>query len=249
MTSSKKYNSFGGNARKETQMAPTKMAFINKIFLVVAAFSFLTVIPSNSAVAIPIDIKPSYQNLDYTGTYRVNGGATVAGPTTVELPPGQHLIVLGSVTSFRFSVAANGDVDCPSAAAEGGPKILTFKPITGGGAVAPGPAPVAAAGDATGAPAAGQTADAAAGQTADAAAGQSVFNGTCVGCHGSNGAGALPGVPNLRQKLGKSDQALINNTISGVQTGPIAMPPRGGNPNLTNADIANVVAYMKQKFK
>ena len=128
--------------------------------------------------------------------------------------------------------------------------ILAFlTSSSGGGAVAPGPAPVAPAGDATGAAAAGQTADAAAGQTGDVAAGQSVFNGTCVGCHGSNGAGALPGVPNLRQKLGKSNQTLINNIISGVQTGPIAMPPRGGNPNLTNADIANVVAYMKQKFK
>ncbi len=116
---------------------------------------------------------------------------------------------------------------------------------SGGAAVAPGaaaaPAPVTGAGDSTGA--------AVAEQTADAAAGQIVFNGTCVGCHGSNGAGALPGVPDLRQRLGKSDQTLINNIINGVQTGQLAMPPRGGNPNLTNADIANVVAYMKQSFR
>jgi mono/diheme cytochrome c family protein len=83
----------------------------------------------------------------------------------------------------------------------------------------------------------------------DAAAGEAVFNGTCVACHGSNGAGAVPGVPNLRERLGKSDQTLINNVISGVQTGSMAMPPRGGNSNLTDADIANVIAFMKQKFK
>jgi hypothetical protein len=110
-------------------MAPTKIAFINKIFLVVAAFCFLTVIPSNSAVAIPIDIKPSHNNLDYTGTYRVNGGATVTGATTVELPPGQHLIVLASPTVFHFSVAANGDVTSHSAAAKGDPRTLTFNTI------------------------------------------------------------------------------------------------------------------------
>jgi mono/diheme cytochrome c family protein len=120
--------------------------------------------------------------------------------------------------------------------------IIAFLAGSTGGAGAPGyAAPVTAAGDSTG--------DVAAGQAGNAAAGQIVFNGTCVGCHGSNGAGAIPGVPNLRQRLGKSDQTLINNIISGIQTGAMAMPARGGNSNLTNADIANVVAYMKQKFR
>ncbi len=110
-------------------MAPTKMAFINKIFLVVTAFSFLTVIPSNSAVAIPIDIKPSFNDLEYTGTYRVNGGATVTGPTTVELPPGQHRIDLAPGVAFSFTVAADGVVTSLSKAAKGGDKTLTFNTI------------------------------------------------------------------------------------------------------------------------
>ena len=110
-------------------MAPAKIAFINKIFPVVAAFCFLTVIPSNSAVAFPIHIKPSHNNLDYTGTYRVNGGATVTGATTVELPPGQHLIAISPSASFHFKVAADGRVTSDSAAAEGGPDTLTFNTI------------------------------------------------------------------------------------------------------------------------
>lgn len=88
----------------------------------------------------------------------------------------------------------------------------------------------------------------------DVAAGEEVFAGTCAACHGADGTGV--------QGLGKSfvDSQFVADTseadlVAFVKTGRPAsdpanttgvdMPPKGGNPSLSDEDLADVVAYIK----
>ncbi len=87
----------------------------------------------------------------------------------------------------------------------------------------------------------------------DVARGQDVYNRTCVACHGENGKGELPGIPDLTQAdgpLSKSDDVLLQNMIEGVakEDAFIEMPPMGGNPDLSEQDIAHVLSYMRDTF-
>lgn len=87
----------------------------------------------------------------------------------------------------------------------------------------------------------------------DVAEGLKVYQGTCLACHGEGGVGimnlgkALVGSP----MLSLSDDELVAFIIKGrdgsdpANTTGIAMPPKGGNPALTEKDLKNVVAYMR----
>lgn len=89
--------------------------------------------------------------------------------------------------------------------------------------------------------------------SANAAAGARIYAATCVACHGANGKGTLPGVPDFNAangRLGKSDAVLLRNMINGVQSpgSPMAMPAKGGNPSLSDQDMANALAYIRKTF-
>ena len=83
--------------------------------------------------------------------------------------------------------------------------------------------------------------------------GEEIYAQTCVACHGADGKGVLPGVPNFSRAdgpLGKSNEILQQNILLGYQSdgSPMAMPPKGGNPALTGADIASVLRYLREAF-
>ena len=87
----------------------------------------------------------------------------------------------------------------------------------------------------------------------DTAAGKQIYSQTCVACHGANGKGMIPGVANLTDKdgsLSKTDAELITNITEGFQSPGsfMAMPPKGGNPGLTEDDIQAVLAYLRTSF-
>ncbi len=88
----------------------------------------------------------------------------------------------------------------------------------------------------------------------NAARGKDLFAGTCASCHGADGKG-IPG-------LGKdfttstfvkeqSDAQLVEFIKKGrpasdpANTTKVDMPPKGGNPALTDAQIADLVAYIR----
>jgi len=81
--------------------------------------------------------------------------------------------------------------------------------------------------------------------------GEQVYLGSCIGCHGRDGSGGMPGVPDLTEKDGamtKPDAVLLANIIKGVQTSgrPFVMPPRGGNASLTDDDLRATLRYMRR---
>lgn len=88
----------------------------------------------------------------------------------------------------------------------------------------------------------------------DAEAGAEVFAGTCATCHGPEGKG----ITGLGKDLTTSqfvadstDAELIAFLEVGrpaddpLNTTGVAMPPKGGNPALTEEDLLDVVAYMR----
>ena len=87
----------------------------------------------------------------------------------------------------------------------------------------------------------------------DAANGEKLYNQTCIACHGEDGTGSVPGTPDLTQAdgpLSKPDSELVNNIMEGFQSpgSPMAMPPQGGNPELTEDDARDLVVYMRRRF-
>ncbi len=89
--------------------------------------------------------------------------------------------------------------------------------------------------------------------TANARSGEEIYAQTCVACHGADGKGALSGVPNFSRAdgpLGKSNEILHRNILLGYRSpgSPMAMPPKGGNSALTEADIALVLQYLREAF-
>ncbi len=83
--------------------------------------------------------------------------------------------------------------------------------------------------------------------------GKDIYTQTCIACHGADGTGGLPGVPNFTNKngrLAKTDDVLIQHITKGFRTpgSAMAMPPKGGNPNLTASDIKKCLAYIRKTF-
>lgn len=93
-----------------------------------------------------------------------------------------------------------------------------------------------------------------AGPVGDPAQGQEKFAGTCVSCHGPAGEGIAG--------LGKdmttstfirdlSDAELVEFIKTGrptsdpLNTTGVDMPPKGGNPALTDQDLADIVAFIR----
>ena len=92
------------------------------------------------------------------------------------------------------------------------------------------------------------------GVAGDPVAGEQVYSSTCAACHGP----AAEGVPGLGPALAGnefvsslSDDELVAFLEEGRPadhpdnaTG-IAMPPKGGNPSLTDQDLYDVVAFLR----
>jgi disulfide bond formation protein DsbB len=88
----------------------------------------------------------------------------------------------------------------------------------------------------------------------DPAVGKELFAGTCSACHGPTGEG----VPGLGKDMttsefiaGKTDAELIAFIKQGrdpsdpLNTTGVAMPPKGGNPALSDQDLTNIVAFIR----
>lgn len=83
--------------------------------------------------------------------------------------------------------------------------------------------------------------------------GKALYEQSCLVCHGEEGDAAMPGVADLsgtNGPLSKNDKQLAKAIREGVQSegATMAMPPLGGNPQLTDQDIQNIIHYMRKTF-
>lgn len=85
-------------------------------------------------------------------------------------------------------------------------------------------------------------------------AGGTTFQGTCAACHGANARG----IPGLGKDLvmgdfinTHTDAEVLTQVINGRQptdplnTTGVLMPPRGGNPSLTDEKLTQVITYLR----
>lgn len=88
----------------------------------------------------------------------------------------------------------------------------------------------------------------------DAAAGETLYTGSCSACHAPDGVGVDGlGKPIVGSEFvaSLSDQELVDFIKSGRSTSDpanttgIDMPPKGGNPSLSDSDIADIAAYLR----
>jgi cytochrome c5 len=72
--------------------------------------------------------------------------------------------------------------------------------------------------------------------------GRAVFEQACAACHegGMGGAPALADQENWRRRMQQGEAALIDHALQGIR----AMPARGGNAMLSDAEVAAAVRYM-----
>ena len=88
----------------------------------------------------------------------------------------------------------------------------------------------------------------------DANKGKTVYMNTCSACHGAN----AKGVPSLGKDLttstfakGMNDDQLLDFLKKGrptsdpANTTKVDMPPKGGNPALTDQDLTDLIAYIR----
>ncbi len=85
--------------------------------------------------------------------------------------------------------------------------------------------------------------------------GKQYFMQTCAACHGQD----AKGLPKLGKDLitsqfvaEKTDEGLLAYVKEGrlpsdpLNTTGVAMPPKGGNPSLTDEQIMDIIAYMRE---
>jgi cytochrome c5 len=81
--------------------------------------------------------------------------------------------------------------------------------------------------------------------------GQQVYQAGCVACHDAGIAGA-PKVGDKGQwakRIAKGLDTLYTSAVNGIQGSAGAMPAKGGNPALSNAEVKAAVDYMVARSK
>jgi len=73
----------------------------------------------------------------------------------------------------------------------------------------------------------------------------------CALCHGDDGAGAMPGVPELTLNMDwarMTDSVLVKRIQQGIKTpaSQMGMPPNAGNPNLSEQDLRLAIEHLRQ---
>ena len=86
-----------------------------------------------------------------------------------------------------------------------------------------------------------QLADAPVESTADID-GSAIYASTCIACHSTGVAEApVPGSDSWNERAANGVDELVANAIAGIAP---MMPPKGGNPNLSDVEIRAVVEHM-----
>lgn len=84
------------------------------------------------------------------------------------------------------------------------------------------------------------------GRRVDIAWGKTVYDKNCARCHdtGINGAQIIGDVEGWRSRIAQGIPTLVSHAIQGYSGALGYMPPRGGNPYLSQEDVAAATYYI-----
>lgn len=180
-------------------------------------------------------IKQGYQTLiQHAMNGYKNMPAKGGNPDLDELEIARAIAVMANKSGAHFTPPAAAPATAPAASAENSAAAAPAASAGNSAAAAPATAPVAAA------PAAPAAASAAA--TAASGNGKATFDSTCSACHGTG----VMGAPKFGDKaawaprIAKGKDTLYQHALHGFNN----MPPKGGNPSLSDADVKAAVDYM-----
>lgn len=92
------------------------------------------------------------------------------------------------------------------------------------------------------------------GSTGGGDSGERLYLRNCAVCHGPEGEGAMPGVPDLTARPGpldRPDDTLVRRVREGIRgpDGSVLMPAGGGNASLTAAQVRAIVGFMRRSVR
>lgn len=87
-----------------------------------------------------------------------------------------------------------------------------------------------------------------------AATGKNMYAENCQGCHAANGSGSMGWVPDLTDDMAwatMDEHELLNELKLGVRKSGqrMRMPAKGGNPDLSDKNLMEIIHYMRKAFK
>ncbi len=97
-----------------------------------------------------------------------------------------------------------------------------------------------------------------AGPVGDAVKGQTLFTGTCSSCHGPDATGIAGLGKDLTTStfIAEQTDAQLREFIKTgrpasdpANTTGVDMPPRGGNPAITDQDLVDIISYLRSIHK
>lgn len=103
-------------------------------------------------------------------------------------------------------------------------------------------------------PAAAAPAEVAAAPVGDAANGGKIYSTACVACHGPDAKGVTGLGKDLTTSTWVGEQSDVQlvefikrgrDVTDSLNTTGVAMPPKGGNPAMSEQEIADIVAYVR----
>lgn len=83
--------------------------------------------------------------------------------------------------------------------------------------------------------------------------GEKLYVQNCMVCHADDGSGAMPGVTDLNENrawLAMDKKELLKTLTKGIQKpgAMMGMPAKGGNQDLTDKDLTEIIRYMHETF-
>jgi len=75
----------------------------------------------------------------------------------------------------------------------------------------------------------------------------------CMVCHADDGTGAMPGVSDLTENKNLktlTDQQIFKLLKQGVNKpgATVIMPPKGGNPDLTDSELKAIILFLRKEL-
>ncbi len=82
---------------------------------------------------------------------------------------------------------------------------------------------------------------------AESLSGKKLYQQNCMVCHADDGSGAMSDLSERKRLFSVSESQLVERIKKGIQvnSSPISMSPKGGNPDLADGELLKILKYLK----